>query len=242
MSTMTSISIFLSTALQPHPYFQRCWDSLIIPGKCKATSSFCFSHYRSSAAWPSADYLFDVLCSYLHKTSAAAFLVINEASFQRQPAGREIEAQVQLSSSNSNFCSPQDDQQFCPTCGLPVSDSCPGCDENFCSRHTYQCGDCLNTFCTDCFNLHSADGHWCDSATTDALINSTRSQLARGQQTYRLRAASQHNPRSPNHSCETLRSHNSLSDSRPSKLRAFMAHSLRRLVPIFTALSAEAIQ
>ena len=64
-------------------------------------------------------------------------------------------------------------RQACSVCALSASASCCCCDEKFCRRHIYQCTECQISFCGEYFDLHNADGHWSDSDTTAALVDSS---------------------------------------------------------------------
>jgi len=64
------------------------------------------------------------------------------------------------------------DSRSCSICAIPATLLCPCCEVQLCRSHVYQCADCQATFCGRCLDLHSLEGHWSDSDTTSAMLES----------------------------------------------------------------------
>ncbi|HZS28805.1 MAG TPA: hypothetical protein VFB76_16380 [Candidatus Angelobacter sp.] len=275
MGTVSSVLLFFATTFQQprfHPGFYQSFSTL---HKYKPLTHPCLgvflNHAHTSvsrAIHPNKTYISRIdslLRARLHKAAIAPPQSICKTFIHATLQGSSAASHVEQPS--PDFFSTHDAQPSCPTCGLPANASCPSCEDKFCRSHIYQCRECQISFCGDCLDLHSLDGHWSDSDTARAMVNSIHRRSSPSQPMHEQSPA-RHTQREftsggfTNNSYASNRftssefisnefqSTSSLSPtqrtsppcSRRSTIPALLAHPTRLLFAIFAPFSPEAAQ
>src|SRR6266481_856748 len=60
----------------------------------------------------------------------------------------------------------------CPICEAAAGQLCHLCGEPFCNAHLYRCSDCTLSLCSECMDVHDAEGHWGNSDTAREMFDS----------------------------------------------------------------------
>lgn len=110
--------------------------------------------------------------AWFHKNETPTPQSICRTSFPAKLQGSATASSVERPP-QARQSSAHDAQPSCSTCGLPATASCPHCEDKFCHSHIYQCRECQISFCGNCLDLHSLEGHWSDSDTARAMAAST---------------------------------------------------------------------
>lgn len=251
MSTVSSMSSFFVTTLQQQRFQADSYQFFPVLHKREPTTYFHLSIFPSCAPV--------FLCTWFHKAQTATQQSIYKTSFHTAPQG-SITPPKQPSLDCQSFPA-QDAQPSCSTCGFPANTSCPCCEDKFCHSHIYQCRECQISLCGDCLDLHSLEGHWSDSDTARAMVDSIHRRSSFGQPMYE-QSSTRHNQfkftsnrfastSSPSASDLVSIRRNSRSCSWPSTISAllrrihtrnYLAHSARLLLSIFAPFSPEAAQ
>lgn len=264
MSTVWSMLLFFITTLQQ----QRVRPSFYW--------SFPGLHKQGPDAYPRSSIFLGnahtFLCAWFPKNKIAAPQSICKTFIHAAPQGSVTALHVERPSPDcQTYFATRDAQPSCATCGLPASASCPCCEDKFCHSHIYQCGECQISFCGDCLDLHSIEGHWSDSDTARAMVDSMLRRSSSSQPMHE-QSSTRHtqrgftsgefasnrftnsaftSPSSPSSSCPAPVQRSSQSRSWRSTIHAllrrihtrnYLAHSAHRLLSIFTPFSPEAAQ
>lgn len=256
MSTVSSMSLFFVATLQQQRFQPDSYQFFPALHKREPTTHFYLSIF------PSCVPVF--LRTWFHKAQTAIAQSVYKTSFHTAPQG-SITPPKQPPLDCQNFPA-RDPQPSCSTCGLPANASCPCCEDKFCHTHIYQCRECQISFCGDCLDLHSLEGHWSDSDTARAMVDSIHRCSSFGQPMYE-QSSTRHNqstftinrftnsaftsPSSPSSSFPASVRRNSRSCSWRSTIHAllrrihtrnYLAHSARCLLSIFAPFSLEVAQ
>lgn len=247
MSTVSSISLFSVATLQPkrvRPGFCQSFSALhkYEPPTHSRFSIFFTRAYKSFFAW-------------INKIATATAPSICSTSFHARLQGCTPSSSVERSQERQNIFSVHDIQPSCSTCGLPASTSCPHCEDKFCHSHIYPCRECQILFCGDCLDLHSLDGHWSDSDTARAMLDSihrhsspshpmhTQSSTRHPQRGFASNSFTSNKFTSSRFTSSLASAQcNSRPCSRRLTIRALLSHSARSLFAIFALFSPEVAQ